>query len=76
MTHTLYYDTKDTMKLNIIKIKARLKRLRRNQSWLADAMGISKQLLSHRLKSEKIVFAEDIAKAIGVRGKSLIKEEK
>ena len=60
------------MKLNVEKIRKDLKRMKKNESWLAEKMEISRALLSYRLKSENITHAQDIADALGFDGKDLI----
>ena len=60
------------MKLNTTKIKNELERIGHTQSWLADKMNISRQLLSYMVRSKKITHAERIGKALGIEPKDLI----
>lgn len=60
------------MKLNVKKIRKELKRLGKNQSWLARKMGISRQRLSYRLNSGSITHAQGFADALKMEGRDLI----
>lgn len=60
------------MKLHVTKIRAELKRIKKNDSWLAKKMNISRALMSYRLRSEKITHAQGIANALGLDGRDLI----
>ena len=61
------------MKLNTTKIRKMLSQAGRNQAWLANKMGISRQLMSYRLRSEHVNHVDLIAKAMGVKPKDLLK---
>ena len=61
------------MKLDTIKINKKLKRLRKNQQWLSEKTGVSRQLISYWLTNRSLAGAERLAKALGVKPKSLIK---
>jgi len=65
--------TKSTMKMDTTKIKQELERLGKNQSWLANKMNVSRQLLFYMVKSKKITHAERIAKALNLDPRDLIK---
>ena len=62
------------MRLHVKKIHAELKRIGKNQAWLADHAKVSRQCLSQRLLSGKVQHAEFFAKALGFAGKDLIIE--
>ncbi len=61
------------MELNVEKIKVELKRIGKNQSWLAKEMGVARQYLSYIFKHKPITQAERIAKALNLDPKDLIK---
>jgi hypothetical protein len=60
------------MELNTQKIKNELKRVKQNQTWLANKMNVSRQLLSYMILSKKITHAERIAKALNLDPRDLI----
>ena len=61
------------MELNINKIHRELKRLGKNQSWLANEAKMSRQLLSYLLKKKSVGGAEKIGKALDIDPRDLIK---
>lgn len=63
------------MKLNVEKIRTELKRIKKNDSWLAKKVGISRQLLSYRLKSEKVTHVYSLASALNMDARNLVKWE-
>ena len=60
------------MQLNVQKIKKELKRVKQNQTWLANKMNVSRQLLSYMIISKKITHAERIAKGLNLNPRDLI----
>ena len=63
------------MRLNVEKIRDELLRIDKNQSWLAEKMGISRALLSYKLHSGNITHAQGFAHALGFCGRDLILED-
>ena len=61
------------MELNTQKIKKELYRLKQNQTWRANKMKVSRQLLSYMILSKKITHAERIAKALNLDPRDLIR---
>ena len=61
------------MELNTDKIKKELKRLGKNQTWLADQAGMSRQLLSYVLINKALTGATPIGRALDIEPRDLIK---
>jgi len=61
------------MKLNVEKIKAELKRLNKNYSWLADKARVSPQRLFYWFKTANLRGAEPIGKVLKIAPRDLIK---
>lgn len=61
------------MRLDVKKIRTELKRIKKNDSWLANKLGISRQLLSYRLKSEKVTHVYSFASILGMDAQNLVK---
>ena len=62
-----------TMKLNTDKIKSELERIEKNQSWLAEQLGVSRQRVSSILKWASLKNAERIGEVLGINPRDLIK---
>lgn len=54
------------IKLNVAKVELALQILHKNQSWLAEQIGCSRQLLSYWMKKKAVNGIIPIAKAIGL----------
>lgn len=61
------------MKLNVVKIKKELKRLGKTDSWLAEEINTSKQLVGYWLHTRSLAGTERIAKALNLDPRDLIK---
>jgi len=61
------------MELNTKKIMAELKRLDKNQLWLANQCKQSRQLMSYWMRNKTIKAAEPIGKALDIEPRDLIK---
>jgi len=60
------------MKLNIHKIKDELVRTGRNQTWLAEQLGVTRQRISAILKAASLKNAERIGRALSLNPRDLI----
>ena len=61
------------MELNTDKIKKELRRLGKNQTWLANQADMSRQLLSYTLLKKSLSGAEKIGRALDIEPRDLIK---
>ena len=61
------------MKLNTEKIKNELKRIGKNQAWLAEQLSVSRQRVSKILKDGSIRNAERLGHLFDIPPKDLIK---
>ena len=61
------------MKLNIDKIKNELNRIDKNQSWLAEQLGVSRQRVSAIFSMASLRNAERIGKVLEIEPRDLIK---
>ena len=62
------------MELHVEKVRSELARIGKNQSDLAEMMGVSRALVSYWFKAKKVTHVQRIADALGFSGKDLIKE--
>jgi len=61
------------MKLNIDKIKSELTRIGKNQSWLANKLGVSRQRVSSIFRMASLKNAERIGKVLDIEPRDLIR---
>lgn len=75
LTFTILFCIMPSMKLNTEKILKELARIDRSQTWLADKVGISRALMSYRLKKGALVGVEDVARVLDYDPKDLIRTD-
>ena len=73
MTFKIKCEIMRNMKLNSDKIRKELKRIGKNQTWLAKRLGVTRQRVSGILKAESLRNAERLGKIFNINPRDLIR---
>jgi DNA-binding Xre family transcriptional regulator len=59
--------------LNTLKLRVELAKIEKNQTWLADQIGVSRQYVAQLIKNKRLSRVEDFARVLKIEVRDLIR---